>query len=721
MAKLLAYYNLCPINNIDDFLGLSRDVDPGCVINTLGRNIILVVKISNQRQIRSWTVLDRLSSKVVYDFKSEQYVAVFGGRYIRCWGRDHTDVNTVKKIKLYRTVQDLFTLENGQTLILYSDGSCESLESALETRNEHKFSQDNARGVHNVDPKTHTIRDVRVLELDNGTPLLTYFLRKEEDGSVDFHYALLNPADLKVAKGIERVRMVRRGDDMKMVSGCVVDGSDGPSLLSIWSDSRIFNLHLSLGQSPKSEEGVGNFIELVQSFNVKEPVSMTGIGKDYVAVYANNKNQDGAMLVLFNVQFKVFQAKQLFKVHFHASRFWVVDSNILLAFGQTLAVVPFKISKEQLADMIGSQRTFDLSHTIDDESINEEGEFFDVYAFDEMRSEIGASGGQKNADEDVYEDDESMTEDATVPHRLTGEPEFEEVLRTAYRQTLPVDVVECPELPDDMVQIKLFTNADLSLGPLMLSEKFEIMLEELERSGCSEMEICDKVVPWLIQTSLTEDLAKCLKRYSVISERTIVSALKYALSLETDDDSGTDEPMEESAVSGGKFKIPASEHTDMPNQDVMVEAQASHPSHRDLLNVVLSCSFNRTALIPYARKELDFVTVTKLLQHLEYLLVDPLATLSETLHTVENFDSDEQTVQWIMVLIDSHYQQFILSTEESVRAQVQRMLDIVESHVGMIKQLNSLAPTLRHMMQRNAQESVRDSSQWYSIETVTLY
>jgi hypothetical protein len=51
MAKLLAYYNLCPINNVDEFLGLSKDAEPGCVINTLGRNIILIVKVSlNSKQ-----------------------------------------------------------------------------------------------------------------------------------------------------------------------------------------------------------------------------------------------------------------------------------------------------------------------------------------------------------------------------------------------------------------------------------------------------------------------------------------------------------------------------------------------------------------------------------------------------------------------------------------------------------------------------------------------
>ncbi|XP_050074003.1 uncharacterized protein LOC126561737 [Anopheles maculipalpis] len=716
MAKLLAYYNLCPINNVDDFLGLSRDVDPGCVINTLGRNIILVVKLSNQRQIRSWTVLDRLSSKVVYDFRSERYVGVFGGKYIRCWSQDQNDINTVKKVKLYRSVLDLFSLANGQTLLLYADGSCESLESALETRKQNKANVNDERmAAVNVDTKTHTIRDVQVLVLDNGTPLLTYFVRKEDDGSLELNYALLNPSDLKLQKGFEKIALQRIGDDIKLASSCIVDGSDGPSLLTIWSDSRIFNLQLSLGQSPKREEGVGNFIEMVQTLNVKQPLSMTCIGKDYVAFYANNKNQDGAILVLFNVQFKVFQAKQFFKVYFVSSRFWVVESNILLAFGQMLAVVPFKISKKQLSDMIGSQATFDLTNTVDDESINEECEFLDTYSFSESLTEKAKQCGLFDESSKSDEEDEETITNVPGLKRLYSADEFDEALRAAYRQSMAVNVIECDWLPEDTVQIKLFNNADYSLGPLILSEKFEIILEELERCGYSEVEITDRIVPVLVDGKLTEDLAKCLKRYSVISERTIVKALKYALSLPV--------PAydEESSERPEIVEVPKKLESELPNQDIIVTAQANHPSHRDLLNVVLSCSFNRKPMTQYIRKELDFSIVTVLMQHLEDLLLDPMATLSETLHNGDTFDSDEQVVGWIMVLLDSHYQQFILSTEDTVREQLQRMLDIVNRHVGLLRELQTLAPSLRRMLERKTSKTARDPSQWYNVETITLY
>lgn len=46
MAKILNYYALCPISDVDEFLGLSQGAEAGTIINTLGRNIISSVKVS---------------------------------------------------------------------------------------------------------------------------------------------------------------------------------------------------------------------------------------------------------------------------------------------------------------------------------------------------------------------------------------------------------------------------------------------------------------------------------------------------------------------------------------------------------------------------------------------------------------------------------------------------------------------------------------------------
>lgn len=47
MAKLLSYYDLCSISDHKEFLGLAEDSEPGTVINTLGRNIFLLIQVHN--------------------------------------------------------------------------------------------------------------------------------------------------------------------------------------------------------------------------------------------------------------------------------------------------------------------------------------------------------------------------------------------------------------------------------------------------------------------------------------------------------------------------------------------------------------------------------------------------------------------------------------------------------------------------------------------------
>lgn len=132
MAKILTYFHLCPINDEEEFLGLSHDETKGNIINTLGKNIIINVKVriikfypvfssqfnsshqmnnfflllsnklqlSNQKQINSWTGLEKLSSKVVHDSISKQYVGPFAHKWIRCWDKNCTDINAVKKIRV---------------------------------------------------------------------------------------------------------------------------------------------------------------------------------------------------------------------------------------------------------------------------------------------------------------------------------------------------------------------------------------------------------------------------------------------------------------------------------------------------------------------------------------------------------------------------------------------------------------------------------------------
>lgn len=69
MAKILNYYHLCPINDEKEFLGLSQDAEPGTVINTLGRNIIISVKVC-------WLRLSARAARMITFVSSPHWISV---------------------------------------------------------------------------------------------------------------------------------------------------------------------------------------------------------------------------------------------------------------------------------------------------------------------------------------------------------------------------------------------------------------------------------------------------------------------------------------------------------------------------------------------------------------------------------------------------------------------------------------------------------------------
>ncbi|XP_001845742.2 LOW QUALITY PROTEIN: uncharacterized protein LOC6035591 [Culex quinquefasciatus] len=712
MAKMLAFYSLCPINDVAEFLGLSRDVNAGCAINTLGRNIVQVVKLSNQKLQHSWTSLERLSSKVVYDFRSGRYVGVFGGRYVRCWPADQADINKVKKVKFYRTIAQLYAVATGQVLVLYDDGSCESLESAVDTRNEdRKAPEQIERGVPVVDAARESIVDVCTVALDSGRLVLGYFVRDGESGAMTLHYCLLAEESLKPLR-FRKVRLERAEQKVHLVGQSLVEGGGSVSLITIWSDKRIFTKTLTFDSDGSSgdDHSIGNFISILNMINTSQPLSMVGISRDYIAIYANNLNQDGASLLLYNVQFKVVQAKQFFKVFFSNSRFWLVENHLLLAFGQTLAVVPYKISKEQLSDMVGTQRGAEVRNYVDNESINEDCDFNEGYGF------VGDL-------EDVSEGEESEGEDEgpEVVYKLfESVGRFEETLQEAYKSDLMVETVRDEGLPEDVISMRLMSNVDCSVGPLLFSESFELLASELEKHGFCEMEITEKIIPLMIQAGASLDIGKCLKRYSTVSERSLVSALKYALGCQKKKTPpkaaipDVEQLLEK--VSGSKLpKVSEEQPTSF-----ILEDQSPQPVV-DLLNIILSCSVHRTLILPLLRKEIDLNSVLALLDHLLFLLTDPVAILAETPANADTFDSDEQVIAWATLLIDSHYQQIVLSRDAEVKRRLLVWAAVVKRHAEALDELKALAPTIQRLVAGKHNQGGSQQNRWYSVETVQLY
>lgn len=73
-------------------------------------------------------------------------------------------------------------------------------------------------------------------------------------------------------------------------------------------------------------------------------------------MYGANSCEEGATVIIYNLQFRVTQSRQSFKLFTNGARLWCIENNLFLCVGQNLAVVPFKLDVEQLASLVGSHK-----------------------------------------------------------------------------------------------------------------------------------------------------------------------------------------------------------------------------------------------------------------------------------------------------------------------------------------------------------------------------
>ena len=93
--------------------------------------------------MKCWnTTLVRLSSKVIYNPEDKKYTGVFDNIYIKQWEENESSLEKIKKKKLRSEIHEALPHKisdsNKLTLIvLYKNGSCEELNSALEKDTEN--------------------------------------------------------------------------------------------------------------------------------------------------------------------------------------------------------------------------------------------------------------------------------------------------------------------------------------------------------------------------------------------------------------------------------------------------------------------------------------------------------------------------------------------------------------------------------------------------------
>lgn len=457
---------------------------------------------------------------------------------------------------------------------------------------------------------------------------------------------------------------------------------------------------LRFDESANQSNVPGYFVAMLNLFKVDQPLTIHAVGKDCVAIYGANEQQEGASLVLYNTRFNVAQSKQFFKVYFNNARIWVMGKYILLAYGQTLACVSYRIAKEQLADMVGSQRskTALTTSVIDKDSINEESSLEEAITFDAERQAVANAERIDNlaSIEAASKVQPNVAQKAEIAERIQQD------LNSLYAHGVLLDINRGDIFLSDTVQSQIGANVRDSC---FVEDEVLLLAAELEKVGASEVEITERIVPLLIQTKRPDELVRCLRKYANISDKMLVRTLKFFLNLSTGEATAN-------GVQNGDVGVAST----VRRQQLHIDATKAR-----YVNVVLSCSFAADQLIGSLRSELDFSEVLCVLKHITGLLDDANCGLEEMIQFGDAFNEDLQLLAWFGVIVDAHYQQFVLSRNAEVLGLLTKWRDYINDQIDSVRGMKSLSAELYNLVNGKTLATDKQSSKWYSVEVIKLY
>lgn len=453
---------------------------------------------------------------------------------------------------------------------------------------------------------------------------------------------------------------------------------------------------LNLSES-SNEEAPGQFVSMLAELNVESKLSVQGLSRNFAAIYGANYGQEGASLLVYNTQFKVVNAKQYFKVYLDFSRLWARDEHILLAMGQNIAAVRYRMNDELLVDMLGSQLSdanltpIELDHINEEESLEAAIKFVGNSRFSVVSRTVQPVPPPKKL---------PPADGATVPFES---PEvLEQELNELLKQHVEGEVIPVKSALED-ISVTLMSNF-YDAGPQNLA--VQSIVRQLERSGAGEQEITEKLLTLFIKTDNSEHVLMCVRRYSNISEYMLAWCLRYALDKRQP-------ALTNGTANGGD----AMETDDEPAQ--------SAPVSDELLNAVLACTFNSSAIECHLRQRLELPHVRQLLQHLYVLASAPDVFLEDrpnqdTLTLGKNIVTEMQAFKWLGALLTSHITLITLSKDEQLLPLLSQWSKLFETYRELIAPLSLVVPILTNIITRRKVKTVYHAK-WYDIQKFRLF
>ncbi|XP_004924174.2 nucleolar protein 11 [Bombyx mori] len=191
-------------------------------------------------------------------------------------------------------------------------------------------------------------------------------------------------------------------------------------------------------------------------------------------------------------------------------------------------------------------------------------------------------------------------------------------------------------------------------------------IKGLLKLGLTERSICAQIIPNLLEKGDFVNIMCTIRKFSDIPESVLVSILKYAVKLVQSENVDITKPEE--------FHAYCREHS-------VTEKE----KFRFLIDT-FTITFSDALVIPHLRNGLTLEDTLFLIAYITYLLVDPGIDL--------NLEYESKLYDWCMLLLDSFYQQYLLTRDDTVTHVLQNMLNVI---IDLIKPLENMSLLLAKM------------------------
>ncbi|XP_071577950.1 nucleolar protein 11 [Temnothorax nylanderi] len=243
----------------------------------------------------------------------------------------------------------------------------------------------------------------------------------------------------------------------------------------------------------------------------------------------------------------------------------------------------------------------------------------------------------------------------------------------------------------------------VSIGriPLNISQKIRAYLNE----GWSDAAIQEALIPLLMQSGDVASICWCLDTFQDLPDKLLVDLLAFTFTLKSPDKVFV--PLQNGGTTDG---LPV-------DSSATFKANPSY-SRDNFLDKVFSISCSSVSLLPHLKTGLTFDQVLKLLEYLTCKLNEETDSLADA----NSQPSDQQLYEWSCILLDSHYQHYLLSQDTHVLDLFNRLDSTLEEHFQFLQNLVDLRPMIDKTHNgKSLRSSSRKQNKFYSIEEIKLY